>query len=183
MSLSLLLASNRPKKLISYWFGKKRKAWLRSFPDTLARIDFRILWYAVLLWVLAIFVGGFVILPWFYLIFTILVFWLTITFFRREHFFKKISRRRQGKILIRGLSISIFWSVTVLVLDLLAFVDFNFQNLVVYFSDARNWFKYPLIIMAPIIYSLVLENIERKILKSDDFGKSVDKLSRAGTIA
>ncbi|MDO8486886.1 MAG: hypothetical protein Q7S45_01130 [Candidatus Curtissbacteria bacterium] len=146
-------------------------------------IDFRILWYAVLLWVLAIFVGGFVILPWFYLVLTILVFWLTVTFFKKGLSSAKIRRRRQDKILIRGLRTSLFWSVAVLALDFLVFVGFNFQNLIVYFSDPRSWFKYPLIILVPVIYSLVLENMERRVWNRRNFDKPADNLSRAGTLA
>lgn len=166
-----------------FFFGKKGKVLVRRVPDTLAKIDFRILWYAIILWVLAIFVGGFVILPWFYLILTILVFWLTVTFFKKGQIPAKIYRRRQDKIFTRGLWTSLFWSVAVLCLDLLVFVGFNFQSLVVYFSDPRSWFKYPLIILVPVIYSLLLENVERRILNQSNFGKPVDNLSRAGTLA
>lgn len=183
MSLSLLLTAKDFKKLNRYWFGKKRKAQVKSLPDKLARIDFRILWYATFLWALGVFVGGFVILPWFYLVLTILVFWLTAAFMRKGRVKAKIYRSRRDKILIRGLRTSLFWSAVVLALDFSILVGFNFQNLVVYFSDPRSWFKYPLIILMPVIYSLVLENMERRFLNRRNFDKPADNLPRAGTMA
>lgn len=183
MSLRLLLILISLKKLNSYRFGKKRKVFLNSFPDKLARIDFRTAWYATFLWVLAVFVGSFVILPWFYLVLTTVVFWLTAVFMRKGQFKPKFYRSRRDKILIRGLRTSLFWSVAVLALDFTVLVGFNFQNLVVYFSDPRSCFKYPLIILVPIIYSLVLENMERRFWDRRSLNRPADNLSRAGTIA
>lgn len=137
---------------------------------SLTKVDFRLVWYSLLLWFLSVAIGGFVVLPWFYPIITICVFWVTVAFFGRG--FGKIYKRRQDKIFMRGLLASLFWAVAVLCLDIIVFVGFNFQSLVVYFSDPRSWFLYPLIILAPIIYSLVLENLEKRELSMDSLLES-----------
>ncbi|GEM_PF-3030772 len=131
---------------------------------SLTKVDFRRVWYCLLLWFLAVAIGGFIILPWFYPAVAICVFSLTAAFFRKARTSGKIYKRGQDKIFARGLSTSLFWAVAVLCLNLVVFVGFNFQSMVVYFSDPRSWFLYPLIILAPIIYSLVLENLEKREL-------------------
>ncbi|MEX2028089.1 MAG: hypothetical protein WD988_01140 [Candidatus Curtissbacteria bacterium] len=134
--------------------------------NRLTAADFRLVWYSLLLWVVCAAVGSAIVLPLFYLITAISIFVLTVAFFRK---IKRFSRR--DKIFARGLRTSLFWSVVVLVMDLVTFVGFDLASLLVYFSDPRSWFKYPLIIFLPIIYSLVLENLRDKRLENDGFVK------------
>ena len=115
------------------------------------RFNWRMTWYSVLIWLLAIAVGGFVILPWFYLVLPFVVFWLTIIYFRKEE-----------KSLKTGLLISLFWFSAILTLDILELVGPYYANLDLYFSDPRNWLKYSLILLLPVIYSLILENRNTK---------------------
>lgn len=109
------------------------------------------MWYSVLIWLLAIAVGGFVVLPWFYLVLPVVVFWLTIIYFRKEE-----------KSLKMGLLISLFWFSTILALDILELAGPYYANLNLYFSDPRNWLKYSSILLLPVIYCLVLENRNKK---------------------
>ena len=44
-------------------------------------------------------------------------------------------------------------------LDFLEVVAFNFADNVLYISDMRNWLKYVLILLVPVIYCLILESI------------------------
>lgn len=115
------------------------------------KLNWRMTWYSVLIWLLAIAVGGFVILPWFYLVLPFVVFWMTIVYFRKEE-----------KTLETGLLISLFWFFMILILDILELVGPYYANLDLYFSDPRNWLKYSLILLLPVIYCLILENRNTK---------------------
>ena len=111
-------------------------------------VDFRIAWYAVLIWILAIVISGIVILPWFYLAFVIIIFGITAYYFRKVE-----------KTLRAGLWVSLLWFFMVSFLDFLEVVAFNFADNVLYISDMRNWLKYVLILLVPVIYCLILESI------------------------
>lgn len=111
------------------------------------KISWRVTWYSVILWLSAIIVGGFVVLPWFYLAMPLVVIWLTVIYFKKT-----------DKTLAAGLWISLVWFLTVAALDLLEIVGPYYMNASMYFSDFRNWLKYPLILLTPVIYSIILEN-------------------------
>lgn len=132
--------------------NKLQTAGGRINKEGIFRFNWRMTWYSVLIWLLAIVVGGFVILPWFYLVLPFVVFWLTIIYFRKEE-----------KSLKMGLLISLFWFSTILILDILELAGPYYANLGLYFSDSRNWLKYSLILLLPVIYCLILEN--RKVKK------------------
>lgn len=111
------------------------------------RINWRVAWFSVCLWLLAIIVGGFVILPWFYLALPIVVLTTTIIYFKRT-----------DKTLKMGLWVSLTWFLVVAFLDLLEIIGPYYMNASAYFSDFRNWLKYPLILLVPVVYSLMIEN-------------------------
>lgn len=111
------------------------------------KIDWRLSWYSVMIWLLAVVVAGFVILPWFYLALPIVLLATTIVYFKRT-----------DKTLAMGIWVSLIWFLVVAILDFLEIVGPNFGNLAIYFSDFRNWLKYPLILLIPVIYSMVLES-------------------------
>ena len=111
------------------------------------RIDWRVIWYSVIVWLSAVIVGGFVVLPWFYLALPLVVIWLTMVYFKKT-----------DKSLAVGLWVSLVWFLTVVVLDFLEIIGPYYMNASVYFADFRNWLKYPLILLTPVIYSLILEN-------------------------
>ena len=48
--------------------------------------------------------------------------------------------------------------------DFLEIIGPYYSNAQLYFSDFRNWLKYPLILLIPVIYSLILEtrNLKKK---------------------
>lgn len=140
--------------------------------ERFTEVDFRLVWYCLLLWFVSAGVGGVIALPWFYPATAISIFALTIAFFRKA---KRYGRR--DKIFARGLRTSLFWSAVVGAMDLLTFVGFDFASMLVYFSDPRSWFKYPLIIFLPIIYSLVLENLR---VKGEESAGTAAAATRAG---
>lgn len=108
----------------------------------------------MVIWLLAIFVGGFVVLPWYYLVLPLVVFWTTIIYFGKSE-----------KTLKVGLWCSLVWFFAVATLDFLEIIGPYYSNAALYFSDTRNLLKYPLILLTPVIYSMVLES--RKHSPSD----------------
>lgn len=126
---------------------KKRMSLHLKQPQGFIRITWRMAWYSVVIWFLAIATSGLVILPWYYLVLPLLIFWLTIFYFRRSD--------RSWR---SGIFVSLFWFAVVAGLDFLEIIGLYYSNLGFYFSDFRNWLKYPLILLLPVIYSLVLEN-------------------------
>lgn len=110
-------------------------------------ISWRDTWYSVVIWLLAIFVGGFVVLPWYYLVLPLVVFWTTIIYFGKSE-----------KTLKVGLWCSLVWFFAVAALDFLEIIGPYYSNASLYFSDSRNLLKYPLILLTPVIYSMVLES-------------------------
>lgn len=111
------------------------------------KVDWRVVWYSVILWLSAIVVGGFVILPWFYLVLPFVVVWLTMIYFKKT-----------DKSLRVGLWVALVWFLIVVSLDILEIIGPYYMNAEIYFADFRNWLKYPLILLTPVIYSMVLEN-------------------------
>lgn len=115
-------------------------------------INWRAVWYSVLVWVIAVVISSVVILPWYYLVLPIVVFWTTVVYFRGgERTFK------------RGLWIALFWFAIVAVLDVLEIIGPYYKNAVFYFSDFRIWLKYVLILLIPVVYGLIGEG--RKVKK------------------
>lgn len=129
------------------------------------KIDWRNMWYSVLIWFLAIVIGSFVILPWFYLVMPVVILG-TIIFYFKKPFFEVLPARRRMKqsdrIFALGLWVAIFWFLVILALNILEIIGPYYSNVHYYFSDFRNWFLYPLVLLMPVIYSLVLENNRKK---------------------
>lgn len=122
--------------------------------ETNQKFSWRLVWYSVLIWLLAIIVGSLVVLPWFYLVLPLVVFWTTV------YYFKNIERT-----FATGLRVSLFWFLAISILSILEIVGPYYSNVSFYFSNERNWFLYPLILLIPVIYSLILENNGRKKTK------------------
>jgi hypothetical protein len=128
------------------------------------KVNWRDTWYSVVIWLGAIIVGGFVILPWYYLVLPLVVFWTTTVYFHNS-----------DKTLKAGLWVSLFWFFAVAALDVLEIFGPYYSNAALYFSDSRNWLKYPIILLTPVIYSLILENGLNKKSKRRRLGMRVNK--------
>ncbi|MCR4324295.1 MAG: hypothetical protein NUV69_01260 [Candidatus Curtissbacteria bacterium] len=113
------------------------------------KVNWRTVWYSVLIWLMGIIVGGFVVLPWYYLVFPLIVLWTTVVYF---------NSKRSEKSFRAGLWISLFWFFSICTLDFIEIIGPYYFDVPFYFSDSRNWLKYPLILLVPVIYSLVLES-------------------------
>lgn len=128
--------------------------------DTL-EVNWRIVWYSVLIWFLAIVLSGFIILPWYYLALPIGVFLMTIFYFKKSE-----------KTIKSGLWISLLWFTVISFLDFIEIIGPYFGNAEFYFSDFRVWLKYPLVLLMPVIYSLIWENMNIKKLNDRSFMKN-----------
>lgn len=90
-----------------------------------------------------------VILPWYYLAYTVVILGITAFYFRKS---EKNSRG--------GFRVSLFWFFVIILLDFIEVVAFNFADNVLYISDIRNWIKYVLILLVPIIYTMAAESVK-----------------------
>lgn len=126
------------------------------------KLNWRIIWYSVLIWIMAFTIAGFVIIPWFYPVLAIAVSVATIYYFKILNLKKiKSKAKRQSKqdnIFAFGLAVSLFWFFIILFLNFLEIIGFYYFDLFFYFSDFRNWYLYALILLIPVVYSLILEN-------------------------
>ena len=128
--------------------------------ETKKTSNIRILWYSILVWVFSYIVALIVTIPWFYLVLPFIVFSTTIYFFKKTE-----------KSLGAGLKASIFWFFTIVSINLLEIFGPYYADFGLYFSDLRNWFLYPLILLVPVIYSTVAEN--RRFSKKHKVKKTV----------
>ena len=122
--------------------------------------NIRILWYSVLVWVFSYIVALVVTIPWFYLVLPFIVFLTTIYYFKKT-----------DVTLAAGLRVAIFWFMTIVIINLLELFVPYYTDFRLYFSDLRNWFLYPLILLIPVIYTIVSENrrfLKRKRVKKTD---------------
>lgn len=139
--------------------AQKRTVNLSTFK---IRQGWRVTWYSVLIWLLAFIIGGFVILPWYYLALPILILWITIVYFRQTRLISLscVKRRKNdaNEILSLGLWLSLTWFFVIFVLTLFEIAGFYYFNFAFFLSDFRNWLLFPLVLLVPFVYSLILEN-------------------------
>lgn len=141
---------------------KKRR--LQKKYENLLVINWRTTWYSVVIWIMGIAISGFVVMPWFYLVLPLTIFWLTVFYFNNSVVGMSKSKKRihRDMILKAGLGVSLFWFGAIVALDILEIVGPYYANVFLYFSDARNYIKYPLILLAPFIYTIILDNVSNK---------------------
>ncbi len=111
----------------------------------------RTAWYCVLIWLISFLISGFVVLPWYYLVLPIAVFWTTVFYFRNTQ-----------RTLQNGLLVSLFWFFVIAGLNFLEIIGPYYSDLEYYFSDFRNWILYPLILLIPFILGIIWENSRLK---------------------
>lgn len=125
-------------------------------------LNWRIAWYSVVVWVLVFLLGGLVILPWFYLTLPLAILWVTIFYFRRAEIMKLLAakkvRKGRDRVFALGLGVSVVWFLVVILLSVLEVAGFYYFNFGLYFSDPRNWLAFPLILLVPVVYGIILEN-------------------------
>ncbi len=134
----------------------------RFFDLVKTAINWRIVWYSVLIWFLGFLISAVVILPWYYLASAILVSLSTFFYFKildPRH----VKRGRKDKFyadkfLAFGLGVAVGWFLIISILTVFEIAGFYYFNFAFYFSDFRNWYLYSLIILVPVVYGLILQN-------------------------
>lgn len=76
----------------------------------------------------------------------------------------------KGAVFAQGLSAGFFWFFAIFTFDFIQFVGLDFSGAAVYFLDSRNFIKYPIAILIPAIYALIVEN--RNIFRGRIHSKS-----------
>jgi len=126
------------------------------------KVNWRLIWYCVLVWLLTFILGGLVILPWYYLILPLVILLVTVYFFDKsdqvQRIISKKIRRNNDIIFALGLAVSIFWFMVLFILSILSVAGFYYFDFLFYFSDPRIWLLYPLVLLVPVVYSLLLQN-------------------------
>lgn len=110
----------------------------------------RAAWYSFLIWLTSFLVSGFFVLPWYYLVLPIAVYIISSQYLR--------GLCRKQEIFSHGLLVGFIWFLAVLFLDIVQIVGFDLSALYLNATDPRNFLKFPIVILIPVIYSLVLEN-------------------------
>lgn len=125
-------------------------------------INWRIAWYSVVIWILVFVLGGFVILPWFYLTLPLVVLLATILYFRQVKVMGILSSgqviKPRDRFFALGLGVSVIWFIAMVIFNILEVAGLYYFNFGLYFSDPRNWLVFPLILLMPVLYAIVLEN-------------------------
>lgn len=123
----------------------------------------RVVWYSVLIWFLGFLISAVVMIPWFYPVLSIVIISTTVFYFKIIDP-PAVRRGRRAKIdadkiFAFGLAASLAWFVIIGFLTIAEIMGFYYFNFLFYFSDFRNWYLYALIILVPVLYSLILENL------------------------
>jgi len=118
------------------------------------RFSWRALWYCVLIWIATYVAAGVFLFPWFYLVLPFMVLATTIYYFRKK-----------TRNFASGLALSVVWFGILLSLAFLEIIGPYYSDALFYFSDIRNWFLYPLVLLIPAIYGLFVENKENRRLR------------------
>ncbi len=135
-------------------------------------LSWRVIWYSALIWVTAFLVSSFIILPWFYVVLPLLILLLTVYYFDTKEIV--------GNIVGFGLSVAIAWFFTIVLFSLLEVVGFYYFDFAYYFSDIRNWFLFPLVLLIPVVYGIILENSRIRKFKKRGAKKTTYKRSLIG---
>lgn len=122
------------------------------------KLNWRIAWYGVFVWVLSLILSSIVLLPWFYIVFPVAILVVTKVYFKKSIVRSRLRDRFKGTVFAQGLSAGFFWFFSIFIFDFVQFVGLDFSGAGVYFLDPRNFIKYPIVMLVPMIYGLVLEN-------------------------
>ena len=123
-------------------------------------LSLRIVWYSVLIWITAFLVGSFIFLPWFYVVLPLSILLLTVYYFD--------TKDATGNAIGFGLLVASAWLFTIVLFTLLEIIGFYYFDFAYYFSDIRNWLLYPLVLLIPVVYGIILENSWNKKSKKSE---------------
>lgn len=135
------------------------------------KISWRIVWYSVVIWIVTWILGNIVVLPWFYLVTPFAIFLMTFIFFKHDVLIILERRKSKDNILLLGLAVSIAWFFLLLGFTSLEVAGPYYSNILFYFSDFRNWLMYPLVLLVPFVYCLVIDNRMHSRRRKRQIGK------------
>jgi hypothetical protein len=121
------------------------------------KLDWRLSFYCAFVWLQVVLISGFIVLPWYFFALPLAVFITTVIYFRIPNNELYKSRFNRETLFAQGLWLGFAWFFAILIMDFVEFVNFDLQNFYVYLLDSRNFLKFPVVILIPVIYSLVLE--------------------------
>lgn len=125
------------------------------------KLNVRILWYSVVLYIAAFITSGLILLPWFYVVLPLVVLLFTIYYFDRDDDIVAIIsgklRRKKDRIFALGLWVSTFWFIVMFFIGAFQIANFYYFDFAFFFSDPRNYLIFPLVLIVPVLYSLQLE--------------------------
>lgn len=113
--------------------------------------SWRILWYCALIWILTFLVSGVVLLPWFYIILPLVVLLATVYYLDNKNV-------PGENLLAVGIGASIAWFFALILISFFEVAKFYYFDLAFYFSDSRNWLLYPVVLLVPVVYAIILDN-------------------------
>lgn len=125
-------------------------------------LNFRVIWYSVLIWILTFLVSGIVVVPWFYIVLPLVILLFTVYYFDTKELFLKYGKVDKDRIVAFGLAVSISWFFIILILNLFEIIGFYYFDFAFYFLDFRNWFLFPLVLLVPVVYAIALGNKVQK---------------------
>jgi len=120
--------------------------------------NFRAVWYAVIVWIFSFFASGVVIAPWFYVVMPLLVLMFTVHYFDGGN----IKKSTSDELVHYGLGVAIFWFLFAALFSFIEIVGFYYFDLAFYFSDFKNIYLFPLLLLVPVLYAIVLSNKKPK---------------------
>lgn len=130
------------------------------------RLNWRIVWYSVLIWLMGFLVAAIVIIPWYYLVITLTLALTTVYYFKIAKPFEvkrgRRAKRDRDKFFAFGLGAAIAWFTIVGFLTILEIAHLYYFDFFFYFSDFRNWYLLALVLLLPVVYGLLLENSQYK---------------------
>jgi len=137
------------------------------------KVDWRLCFFSAFVWLQVVLISGFVVLPFYYFVLPLAVFISTVVYFRTPQSELYTSRFNRETLFAQGLWLGFAWFVGILVMDFVEFINFDLQSFYVYLTDTRNFLKFPVVILIPVIYSLVLEQqlkMKSKFTLEQDLG-------------
>ena len=125
------------------------------------KLNVRIFWYSIILYIAAFITSGFILLPWFYVVLPLVVLLVTVYYFEKDEEIVKILERKltrkKDKVFALGLWVSTFWFLVVLCMGFVQIAGFYYFDFGFFFGDPRNYLIFPLVLLVPAIYSIQLE--------------------------
>lgn len=130
--------------------------------DFKIHLSYKLVWYAAIIWLATFVISSTMVLPWSYLASAFLVFAASVFYVRGEA--GKYNKRNTGRDVIFeiGLFASIVWFGAITIISILEIAGFYYFDVGLFFSDIRNWILFPLILVMPVVYSLVLDGKKNK---------------------